>query len=318
MDTYQAVITLISDLSAARDWPDFDHLLRRAASQMSRHWRLPLIGCKVVGGKIEHAVPAMAALACLQISILLIDDMLDGDPRGVHQTLGMPGAANLALAYFSAGLEAVCQTDLPPEILLKILARFNLMMSSVAFGQYLDVQGAESQEDYWRIVRMKSSPFFAAALFTGALIGGATIDSASQLEKIGSLYGEMIQIHDDLNDAMATPANPDWTSGRPSLPILFAQIVDHPEKARFIELRRIIPDPNALSEAQTILIRCGAVSYCIDQLLRRYHSAKRLLASVALPIAGELENLLETCIQPVNRLLATSGSPPCDVPPALI
>lgn len=307
MDPYQTMINLISELPEAGEWPDFKDLLMRAVSRKPRHWRLPLIGCKAVGGRMEQAVPAMAALACLQISILLIDDMLDGDPRGVHQTLGMPGAANLALAFFSIGLRAVSWTDLPHEILFPVLNQFISMMATTTFGQSLDVQGPKSEEEYWRIVRLKSSPFFGAALFTGAMLGGAPLDVASQLEKIGNLYGEMIQIHDDLNDAMATPASPDWTSGRSPLPILFAQLVDHPERARFIELRRIIPDPDALSEAQTILIRCGAVSYCIDQIICRYRATKRLIASITLPFPGVLESLLETCIQPVNKLLKASG-----------
>lgn len=306
MDPYETMTRLIFDLQGANDWPDFQNLLRRAVSRKPGHWRLPLIGCKAVGGEMEQAIPAMAALACLQISILLIDDMLDGDPRGVHTALGIPRTANLGLAFYSTGLESVCKADLPHPTLLLLLHRFTLMMLTISFGQHLDVQGPKSEEDYWRIVRMKSSPFFGAALFTGAVMGGASPEAALQLAEIGQLYGEMIQIHDDLNDAMATPANSDWTSGRSPLPILFAQTVDHPERARFIELRRIIPNPDALSEAQAILIRCGAVSYCIDQLLRRYHTAKRFLTSIALPFPEEIESLLESCIQPVNRLLAAA------------
>lgn len=79
----------------------------------------------------------------------------------------------------------------------------------------------------------------------------------------------MIQLHDDLNDTMAVPANPDWLQGRKPLPILFAQSVDHPDHARFQELCQDISNENALREAQDILIRCGGVSYCAGSVPHR-------------------------------------------------
>lgn len=74
----------------------------------------------------------------------------------------------------------------------------------------------------------------------------------------------MIQIQDDLNDAIAVPANPDWALGRSSLPILFAQTVDYPERGRFLQLRcalQAAPDAEALAEAQAILVRCGQLRH---------------------------------------------------------
>ena len=117
----------------------------------------------------------------------------------------------------------------------------------------------------------------------------------------------MVQIHDDLSDAMAAPANPDWMLGRASLPILFAQVVDHPEQERFLALRKAIPDPDALAEAQAILIRCGAVSYCIDQLLCRVLAAQEILPSISLVRQEKLEGLLSDIMKPVRNLFAEMG-----------
>jgi geranylgeranyl pyrophosphate synthase len=169
-------------------------------------------------------------------------------------------------------------------------------------------QNPSSEEAYWHLVQTKSSPFFGTALYSGALLGGAASTTASQIKRFGHLYGEIIQIHDDLNDVMAVPANPDWVLGRSPLPILFAQIVDHPDKERFQALRQAIPDPIALTEAQTILIRCGAVSYCIHHLLARYQVARQLLAEASLTQREGLEGLLETVIEPVKRLLKEIGT----------
>jgi geranylgeranyl pyrophosphate synthase len=122
----------------------------------------------------------------------------------------------------------------------------------------------------------------------------------------------MIQIHDDLNDTMAVPANPDWRLDSSSLPILFAQVVEHADKDRFLELRQSISDLVALTDAQIILVRCGAVSYCIDQLLRRYQAAQKILDVVSLPRREGLEDLLDGVVEPVRNLFAAAGMPTSD------
>jgi len=135
----------------------------------------------------------------------------------------------------------------------------------------------------------------------------ASAHTARELEQLGELYGEMIQIHDDLNDTMAMPANPDWLQGGKPLPILFAQTVDHTDRARFLELYQDISNENALREAQEILIRCGAVSYCVDQLLRRHRAAQDILNKTPLPNKGTVDSLIEAVITPVWKLFETLG-----------
>ena len=119
----------------------------------------------------------------------------------------------------------------------------------------------------------------------------------------------MIQIHDDLTDTMAVPANSDWLQGRSPLPILFAKSVDHPERSRFLELLRKVSDEGALCAAQEILIRCGAVSYCVDQLLRKHQTAQDMLATVSLPRREVLDVLLEEVVAPVWQLFEAVGEP---------
>jgi geranylgeranyl pyrophosphate synthase len=148
-------------------------------------------------------------------------------------------------------------------------------------------------------------------LHIGALLGGTSVGTAVRLKELGNLYGEMIQIHDDLNDTLAVPASPDWTQGRLPLPILIAQTVEHTERVRFLELRRVIADESALLEAQDILIRCGAVSYCVDQILRRHQAAQGIVAALSIPRRDVLDALIEEVVAPVWKLFDTIGiSPP--------
>src|SRR6185436_19841439 len=98
-------------LPAAQSWPGIPEVLKRVWARKDRHWRIPAVACEAVGGRPEQAIPAMAAMACLHTSILLIDDLLDADPRGEYHRLGAPAVANLAAALQAVGLEVLAQSE---------------------------------------------------------------------------------------------------------------------------------------------------------------------------------------------------------------
>ena len=306
MNIYQRTVDYISNLPVLKAWPETASLLERAASKQPRDWRLPLLACEAVGGTMEQAVPASASVACALIGILLIDDMLDDDPRGEFQRVGQAQAANFASVFLAASSQAILHSAAGSAVKLRALKSLNQMIVSVAFGQYLDVQNPANEAAYWHVVQMKSAPFFRTALELGALFGGAPTELVCDIGEIGRIYGEMIQIHDDMNDCMAAPASPDWIQGRSPLPILFAQVVDHPDRSRFLELRQRIPAVEALCEAQEILIKSGAISYCIDQLLHRYRDAQTISTGMKLVHPDKLESILEELIVPVWSLFEVS------------
>src|SRR5574341_787426 len=310
MDIYQSTIDYLLTFPIFDAWHEMETILRRAASGRPRDWRLPIIACEALGESPEKAIPASSALACAQISIILVDDMLDEDPRGEYHRIGYGRTANFSVACQAAGLDALMGSQASTQVKVEALKVLNQMMLKTAYGQDLDVQNPADETSYWKVVENKSAPFYGCALHLGALFGGASTDTAKGLERLGELYGEMIQIHDDLNDTMAVPANPDWLQGRKPLPILFAQTVDHPDHKKFLELYQNVSAENALQEAQDILIRCGAVSYCVDQLLRRHQAAQDILNKMSLPNKGTVDSLIEAVIAPIWKLFETLGISP--------
>lgn len=307
MDIYLAVTDYVSNLPVLQHWPEIKEIVARATTARPKYWELPLRACEAVGGASEQAIPAIAAIGCAQMSILLIDDMLDDDPRGEYLQVGHAKAANYAAALQAAALEAFYAGETQSRFRLLGLTNLTRMSLMTALGQHLDIQNPPDEAAYWHVVETKSAFFFGAALYLGALAGGASSRVARGLERFGHLYGCMIQIHDDLNDVMKTPANSDWLLGRSPLPILFAQTTDHPARARFRELCRDISKPGALTEAQDILIRCGAISYCVDQLLRRHRVMRKRLASLPLARRDVLDALTDELVVPVYRLFRETG-----------
>ncbi|MCI0550556.1 MAG: polyprenyl synthetase family protein [Anaerolineae bacterium] len=307
MDIYQSTVDYLITFPVFDSWHEMGNILRRAACTRPRDWELPVIACQALGEPPEKAIPASAALACAQISIILVDDMLDDDPRGEYHRIGSGRAANFAVAFQAAGVEALLGNRASTKVRHEAVKSLSQMMSITAFGQELDIQNPADEKSYWQVVENKSAPFYGCAFHLGALFGEATDDVANEIRKLGELYGEMIQIHDDLNDTMAMPANPDWLQGRKPLPILFAQTVEHPDRERFMELYQKVSAEDALREAQEILIRCGAVSYCVDQLLRRHRAAQNILDKTPLPNKGAVDSVIEAVIAPVHRLFDTLG-----------
>ena len=314
MDTYQSIVDYLLTFSVFDSWSDMANILQRAASARPRDWALPILACQALGESPEKAIPASAALACAQISVILVDDMLDDDPRGAYHRMGSGRAANLAVAFQSAGVDALLDSSASGRVQKEAVKCLSQMMSLTAFGQELDIRNPADETHYWQVVENKSAPFYGCAFHLGALLAEAEDHLANEIRKLGELYGEIIQIHDDLNDTMAVPANPAWLQGRKPLPILFAQTVEHPDQYRFLELYQDISARGALQEAQEILIRCGAVSYCVDQLLVRYQAAQHILDKIPLPEPGTLDTVIEAVIAPVHRLFDTLGISPPSLP----
>lgn len=304
MELYQATGQYLAHLPTLQSWPEMSQFLQKVIANRPTHWRLAARACQAVGGTMEDAIPAVAAMGALFLSIVLIDDMLDHDPKGQHLLYGEGATANMASALQAMGYEAIAASPLTPARQSIIVRRFNQMVLKTTVGQYWDSQNPSDEEAYWRVAHTKSSPYFATSFFVGAMAGGADEETAERLAALGAIYGEMIQVNDDLNDVMEVPANVDWSEGRYPLPILFATTVAHPQQARFLSLRsQVQQDEACLSEAQEILIRCGAMSYGVDQLSQRHQKALEILAQTRLADPAPIQQLIEKLFAPVDRLI---------------
>jgi geranylgeranyl pyrophosphate synthase len=295
-------------------WPEMAHLFEQSAAGLSIKWELPLLACRAVGGDEPDALAGAAAVACMQLGLVLVDDMLDQDPRGVHVRLGDAAASNLAFAFQAAAFRVIEEASVEAERRATVCASLAQMALASAFGQNLDAQNLSGEENYWQVVRAKSTPFFGTAIYIGALLGRTMPDIAGRLRDFGLMLGEIVQIYDDLVDSLQSPAGPDWKQGRNNLAILYALTADHPDRAQFEVLRTRVDDPQALETAQQILIHCGAISYCVYHIVKRYQAAERILDSVPLADPASLHQLITGQMGPLIALLGSVGAV---IPPEL-
>ena len=301
------IIAQVSSLPEVAAWPEMARLFERSVTGLNIKWELPLVACRTVGGDESTAIAGAAAVACMQLSLMLVDDMLDEDPRGVYVWLGCANSANLAFAFQATAFRLIEGAPVEVERRAAVYAILAQMALTSSFGQNLDAQNLSGEEIYWQIVRTKSAPFFGASLQIGALLGQASCEVVEHMHDFGLLIGEVIQIYDDLLDSLETPAGPDWKQGRNNLAILYALTADHPDRTQFRALLSKVDDPQALKSAQKIMIRCGAVSYCAYQVFERYKVGLRLLNSLSLADPSPLRDLLARQVEPLGTLLASVG-----------
>lgn len=309
------VVAQVLDLPVVAAWPEMANIFDYAMTQHRiKLWEFPVLASQAVGGEVSTAVLGAASFSCLQLSLMLVDDMLDEDPRGMYHRLGQAATANLAFAFQSAAFCVIDQAAVETERRAAICAILARMALTVAFGQHLDVQNLAGEEGYWKIAEAKSAPYFGAALQIGALLGGTSSGVAKSLYDLGFLVGVNVNVYDDLVDALQSPAVPDWKQGRNNLAILYALTADHLERAEFEALRGQVDDSQALETAQQILIRCGAVSYCVYHIIKRHQAAGQILDSLPLANPEPLRELITRQIGPLVALLQSVGAA---VPPEL-
>ena len=290
-------------------WPQMVAIIGRARHEEYRSlWDYPFIACRAVGGTDEQALAGAAAILCSLASVHLVDDMLDEEPGGDYRTLGAGNTANLALAFQAAGHRLLDEAGGDAETRAALQANLARMALATAYGQNLDGQGVASEEDYWRVVKAKTPPLFGSAFYLGARLGGADASTAADLDRLGGLIGIFIQVSDDLVDAMKVPGGGDWLRPFNNLAILFAMTAEHGEREELGRLAaRTGEDPAALDEAQRILLRSGALSYCALKLIELQRQARELLAGLPLADPRPIERLLETQIKPLDRLFRSVG-----------
>ncbi len=289
-------------------WPAMRALVKRI--RPSRPYELPtipMLASESVGGDPQDAQPGAAALFCLHTSIHLVDDMLDLDTTGLYRRIGEGATANLALAFQAAGLRVIDDHPLHPARKRALLARLADAAAATAFGQALDAEGVDDEPGYWRVARHKTPPLFEAALACGALLGGATPSVSNAIARLGQDIGLMIQVGDDLNDAMEVPAQPDWQSPTGNLALLYALSAPHDARDRFASLCGRVDEPEMLHEAQTLLATSGAVSYCCYRLAEAHRQAIKRLGDLEVARPEPLKALLDHHVAPLASLFERVG-----------
>jgi geranylgeranyl diphosphate synthase, type II len=168
---------------------------------------LSLMSCNLFNDKIDDAVMPATGLEVFHNFTLVHDDIMDQAPvRRNFPTVHSKWNVNQAV--LSGDVMAFIANDCflltPQGSLLKVFRVFNKAAIDVCIGQQLDIDFEKaiiiSENDYLRMIGLKTAALLAASARIGAIIGGASDRDSELMFEFGRNIGLAFQIQDDLLD----------------------------------------------------------------------------------------------------------------------
>ncbi len=242
----------------------YDHLKRYSENGGKRH--RPLIcfaACRAVGGNMELATSAAAAIEHFHTAALIHDDIADeaelrrGEPC-LHLTEGIGLAINMGdLALSLVNGTVINDPLLSDAVKVRVVGELIEMTRRTIEGQALDIGWARdgrydiTPEDYLVMATHKPAHYSGAVpLAIGAIVGGGTEQQIEALRSYGLDTETAFQIQDDLLNLIGSEESTkkdfrsDITEGKRTLMVVHA-LQNSPKRERLIESsprrRRILP-----------------------------------------------------------------------------
>ncbi len=301
----------------------YDPLLRFSENGGKRH--RPLIcfmACIAVGGDVDKATSAAAAIEHFQTAALIHDDIADDSElrRGkpcLHLTEGVGPAINMGdLALMLVNGTVINDPLLDDTTKVRVVNELIEMTRRTVEGQALDLGWARDEryditpEDYLVMATHKTAHYSGAVpLAVGAIIGGGSETEVEALRNYGLDTGLAFQIQDDLLNIIGREESTkkgfrdDITEGKRTLVIVHAlQSLEGADRRRLVEvLSSKERDPEVLAEVVDLLDAAGSIDYARSYAENLTSIAKNRLREMVPP--SDARNMLESMADWfVNRL----------------
>jgi geranylgeranyl diphosphate synthase type I len=273
---------------------------------------LTLLSCEAVGGKVEDAIEAAAALELLHTFTLIHDDIMDRDEfrrnvKTVHTIWGEPIAIIAGDALFAKVFEALAanarRLGLTADRTLDLFETVSRASFEICQGQALDMlfEGKRDvgEAEYLAMVNGKTGALMEASAKVGGLLGGGGPEQIRALADYGRLVGIAFQIRDDIlgltgnRDKFGKPIGSDIREGKRTLVVVRALEVAGPSDREklFLALGNERATTAEIAAAIEVIKRTGAIEYAEKKAEEFVASAKSKLK--ILPNSKAKELLLE-------------------------
>jgi geranylgeranyl diphosphate synthase type II len=168
---------------------------------------MTLMSCNLFSDKIDEAIMPATGLEVFHNFTLVHDDIMDQAPvRRNFPTVHSKWNINQAVLSgdVMAFIANDCFLQTPSRYISKVFRIFNKAAIEVCVGQQLDIDFEKtiivSENEYLRMIELKTAVLLAASAKIGAIIGGADDKDSELLYEFGRNLGFAFQIQDDLLD----------------------------------------------------------------------------------------------------------------------
>jgi len=262
-----------------------------------------LLACAAVGGAVEDALPAAAAVELLHNFSLIHDDVEDNSSTRRHRPTvwalwGVPQAINAGDAMFTLArlaLHGVTGRGVVAATALEASAIFDRACLRLTEGQYLDMSFEDRQdvavEEYVAMIEGKTAALLSASLELGALLGGADEGTRRSLAEFGRGLGLAFQMQDDIlgiwGDETITgkSAASDILARKKSLPVVYA-LADAQVGAALRAAYSQPLAPAAVPAVLELLAQAGSQAYTVQAAQAAHQSAMAALQASQVLVEG--------------------------------
>jgi geranylgeranyl diphosphate synthase type II len=173
---------------------------------------LVIMACDLFDGAVESAMLPAMAIEVFHNFTLLHDDIMDrSEMRRGKPTVHVKYDENVAI--LSGDVMSILASRLmnqAPGVVLNLVHDvFTRTAMQVCEGQQMDMNFETlitvSEEDYLRMIELKTAVLIAASLKIGAILGGASQRDSEDLYEFGRNLGLAFQLQDDLLDTYGDP-----------------------------------------------------------------------------------------------------------------
>lgn len=173
---------------------------------------LVLLACDMFAGSVDSAMHPAIAIEIFHNFTLLHDDIMDkSELRRGNETVHVKWNENVAI--LSGDVMSIIASrfmnEAPGAVLRNVNEIFHRTAMEVCEGQQMDMNFEKrlfvEEQEYLRMIELKTAVLMAASLKIGAMLGGAAEKDAEELYYFGRDLGIAFQLQDDLLDAYGDP-----------------------------------------------------------------------------------------------------------------
>ncbi|MCX7723475.1 MAG: polyprenyl synthetase family protein [Verrucomicrobiae bacterium] len=236
-----------------------------ALTGQGKQLRPALLGlsAQATGGLNESHVTAAVIVEMVHLATLVHDDVMDeAEIRRGRLTFAANWGNETAVLFgdclFAQALQLAASYP-TPDVCRAVAAATKRVCSGEILQNHQRNSFDLPQDEYLRVLEMKTGELFALACELGAFLNGAPATAQSALRKFGLALGTAYQLYDDCLDVFGTEAEAgkslgtDLVKGKPTLPVLL--FWEHATAAQRQELRELLAHwaPGTFNRLQAML-----------------------------------------------------------------
>ena len=251
--------------------------------------------------RFQAALPAAAAVEVFHNFTLLHDDIMDNAAvrRGKPSVYAKWGPS---VAILSGDAMMICAyrllSEVPAELLPRILGTFNTMALEVCEGQQYDMDFESKRKvsvvEYMHMIELKTSVLLAGAVAIGAMLGGASEEDCRKLRRFAIELGMAFQLQDDLldsygDDRLGKAIGGDILEGKKTYLMVMALSKASAAEHRILASTYSDPtlsDQQKIARVREVFDKLGVARLTEQQINHRFERALNILDTLSVQSEG--------------------------------